>query len=130
MKNICFIFCLFLFSQTVVAQGVINITQDPAIEAAINKHIAMNKANTKQNGWCIQLMASNNRDKVMNMKSRFIQSHPGVLIDWDYERPFFKLKAGAFKTKLEALSLLTKVKGQYPGAYVTRGKFHPKEFIK
>lgn len=128
MKHILFVFSFLLIGQIAVGQGIINITQDPSIEAAIEKHKAINKGTTKLNGWCVQLMASTNREKVMNMKSRFLQSHPETRVDWDYERPFFKLKAGAFKTKLEATGLLHQIKRQYPGAYVTRGKFHPKEF--
>lgn len=128
MKQLLILLAFLGFAQLSFAQGVINVSQDPAIESALQRHKEINRSLTQISGWCVQLMASSDRDKVMQLKTQFLSSNPDIRVDWEYERPFFKLKAGAYRTKLEAARLLYLIKKQYPGAYITRGKFSPQEF--
>lgn len=128
MKQLFILIAFVCIGQSTMAQGVINVTQDPAIESALQRHKEINRSMVKMSGWCVQLMASSDRDKVMQLKRQFLETNPGVPIDWDYERPFFKLKAGAFRDKIDVARLLYLIKKQHTGAYITKGKFSPSEF--
>lgn len=130
MKKLILIAVLGFFAQFVFAQqGVINIVQDAEIEAALTRHKQLNKSIDKMDGWCVTIASSTDRAKVTDVKTQFLRDFSDVPIDWVYERPFFKLQAGAYNTKMEATQLLTLIKTQYPSAYIGRAKFTPRELL-
>ncbi len=129
MKRLILIAVLGFFVQIAAAQGIINITQDADIEAALKRHKQINRGNVKVDGWCIMIASSTDRAKVTDAKAEFLRNYPNIPVDWDYERPFFKLRAGAYATKLEAASLLELIKIQYPSAYIGRAKFFPRDLM-
>lgn len=129
MKKLVLITVLGFVAQFAFAQGVINIVQDADIEAALNRHKQLNKSIEKMDGWCVMITSSTDRAKVTDVKAQFLRDFGDVPIDWIYERPFFKLQAGAYNTKMEASELLTLIKAQYPSAYISRAKFTPRELL-
>jgi hypothetical protein len=47
----------------------------------------------------------------------FERSFPTVPLTWIHAKPYYQVRVGAFKTKIEALKLLNMVKAEYPTAY-------------
>ncbi|NJN77547.1 MAG: hypothetical protein HC803_03815 [Saprospiraceae bacterium] len=130
MKKLVLIVTLGFFAQAIFAQqGVINIVQDAEIEAALSRHKALNRSIEKMDGWCVMITSSTDRAKVTDIKAQFLRDFSNIPIDWVYERPFFKLQAGAYNTKMEAAELLAIIKAQYPSAYISRAKFTPRELL-
>lgn len=129
MKRLLLIAVLGFFAQFATAQGVINITQDAEIEAALSRHKQINKGTIKIDGWCVMISSSTDRAKVTTEKANFLRSFPDIPVEWDYERPFFKLRAGAYAEKFGAAALLASIKAQYPSAYIGRAKFLPRELL-
>lgn len=130
MKKLIFIAVLGFVAQFAFAQqGVINIVQDADIEAALNRHKQLNANIEKIDGWCVMITSSTDRAKVTDIKAQFLRDFGDVPIDWIYERPFFKLQAGAYNTRMEAAELLALIKAQYPSAYISRAKFTPRELL-
>jgi hypothetical protein len=130
MKKLVFIAVLGFVAQFAFAQqGVINIVQDADIEAALNRHKELNANIEKIDGWCVMITSSTDRAKVTDVKAQFLRDFGDVPIDWIYERPFFKLQAGAYNTRMEAAELLALIKVQYPSAYISRAKFTPRELL-
>ena len=113
MKKLVLITILAFIAQFAFAQqGVINIVQDADIEAALSRHKQLNKSIEKMDGWCVMITSSTDRAKVTDVKTQFLRDFSNIPIDWVYERPFFKLQAGAYNTKMEASELLTLIKAQ------------------
>lgn len=130
MKRIILIATFGLLTQLVTAQqGIINISQDATLEAALERHKQINKNKTKVDGWTVFVMSSTDRTKVTTAKATFLRTYSDIPVDWEYTRPFYNLHAGAFATKLEAASLLARMKAQYPSAYIGRTKFTPRELL-
>lgn len=130
MKRLILIAILGFFAQAVFAQqGIINIVQDAEIETALNRHKTFNQNIQKVDGWCVMIMSSTDRAKVTAVKSDFLRNFSSIPIDWIYARPFFKLQAGAYNTKMEAARLLALIKTQYPSAYISRAKFTPRKLL-
>lgn len=119
----------FLAQFATAQQGVINISQDATMESALERHKQINRNTAKIDGWTVMIMSSTDRAKVVDTKAAFLRTFPNIPADWEYTRPFFKLRAGAFSTKLEAASLLARIKTQYPSAYIGRAKFSPRELL-
>jgi hypothetical protein len=115
-----FIVCLLVAAGSLSTSAQINIVQSADIIDLVNQDKAVNKSVTKVSGWSVQLLASNERAKVTDLKALFLNTYTNIKVDWDYEAPYYKLKAGAFLTKKEASRLLFQIRNNFPDAYVVR----------
>ena len=50
-------------------------------------------------------------------KTKFQFRYPDVKVNWEHSKPYYKLRIGAFATRLESVRLLYRIKQDYPGAY-------------
>ena len=82
-------------------------------------------------GWRVQLLSSTDRQGVEAGKSRFLNLYPTVPADWVHEKPYYKLRVGAFRTRQEALSFVMELKDAFPGAYPAKDpNIHPRDFLE
>ncbi len=109
----------------------IQLNVDPAIEQLVKVWVAQNKVNPRIEGWRVQIMSTTDRQQVEDGKSRFLTLYPTVVADWVHEKPYYKLRVGAFRTRQEALSFLAELKDTYPGAYPAKDpNIHPRDFLE
>lgn len=119
MKKIISII-LFSFFYLVSIHAQVLITEDVNVSSLLQRHIDQNKMSTAISGWRIQLMATADRRKVEKEEANFIQNHPLIRVNWEHAKPYYKLKAGAFATKLDATKTLKELKKDYPSAILTK----------
>lgn len=104
----------------IASNAQVQITEDPSVGSLVQKHIDQNRMSATIPGWRIQLLATTDRRKVENEESKFIQRYPLVQVDWEHSKPYYKLKAGAFATRLDATRLLKELRKDYSSALLTR----------
>lgn len=124
-------FLLFLFfNLSLLAQGKVTLNPTPAIENMMAQFIENNKATGTIDGWRIQLLATTDRQKVESAKQRFQVLYPNIFVDWTHASPFYKLRAGAFASKKEAIRMLYVLRRDYPNAYTARDNtIRPAELV-
>jgi hypothetical protein len=128
--GICTLLILLLARGIAGAQDV-QVNMDPAIEQLVRTWVAQNRANPRIDGWRIQIMSSTDRQRVDATKTQFLNQYPTMLADWVHEKPYYKLRVGAFHTRQEAMSFLLQLKYTYPEAYPTRDpNIHPRDFLE
>ena len=131
MKNVVIVFILFLLSSFnfLSAQSVV-ISEDYSVSQLMDKYININNSTNRINGWRIQIIATTDRSKLESVKRKFMERYPEISIDWIHAKPYYKLRAGAFISKLDATRLLHRLKNYYPSAYLTKdNKIKPTELI-
>ncbi len=107
------------------------IQADPDIEQLIQSWIWQNRTNPGIDGWRLQLLSSTDRSQAEDGKLQFLNLFPTIPADWVHEKPYYKLRVGAFHSRQEALSFLQELKGYYSGAYPTRDpNIHPRDFLE
>jgi hypothetical protein len=114
----------FSFSQNVI------IKESPAITELVEKHIELNRLTETIDGWRIQLFATTDRSKLEHARSTFINRYPNMILDWVHASPWYRLRAGAYATKLDATRMLNTLKIYYPDAYLAKDKIKPEELLK
>jgi len=65
-------------------------------------------------------LATTDRRKVEREEAKFISRYPTIRVNWEHSKPYYKLKAGAFATKLEATRTLKELKKDYHSAILTK----------
>jgi hypothetical protein len=108
--------CFFLGSFPAFSQSI-TIEEDPAITQMVEKFVENNKARTSIEGWRLQILATTDRQKLEQVMETFNYLYPNIPTNWVHNRPYYKLRAGAFQTKLEALRLKYLLQEEYPGSY-------------
>ena len=89
-----------------------------------------NRTNPKVEGWRVQIMANTDREQVEEVLQRFRLAYPDTAADWVYDKPYYKLRAGAFRSRPEAVAFVSSL-FDFPGAYPAKDLgIHPKDFLK
>lgn len=131
MHTRLFTVLIFLATGTFAGAQTVQVNADPAVEQLVRIWVAQNRANPRMEGWRIQIMSSTDRQRVEAGKTQFLNLHPEMAADWVHEKPYYKLRVGAFLTRQEALSTLILLKDTYPDAYPTRdNNIHPRDFLE
>ncbi len=120
---------VFGYQITIQAQNVI-INEDYQVEEMIRRHVEVNKANPYMDGWRIQILSTSDRAKVEEVKAKFKATFPRYSVDWIHIKPDYKLRAGAFATKLDAMEALNYIKKSFPSAYTAKVRdMNPREIV-
>jgi len=122
-----FLFVLFAFQLN--AQNII-VNASNEVSVLMDRYGAENRMSEFVDGWRIQIVSSTDRRKIEEVKTNFTQKFPSIPIKMEHTPPYYKIRAGAFPTKLDAMGLLYIIKQEVPGAYPTKdNKIMPAEMV-
>lgn len=119
---ICFCCLATGFSQ-------VEVNEDFPIDMMMRRYSEINSSRQFVPGWRIQIMAKTDRLAIEQEKEKFILEFPGVSVDWTQSKPYYRLKAGAFQTKLEAIKMIQEIKKKYPGAFPVKDDISKQELL-
>ena len=125
MKYFPTVALLLLLKTAPLAAQEIQINEPPIITKMTDRWAEINRAAPGIEGWRVQLFSSTDRKKVEEAKAAFLTNYPTVPCDWVQEKPYYKLRAGAFATKLETMRLIRDLQADYPAAYATKDRSIP-----
>ena len=99
-------FFLICFSQREYKTSLL-VHKDPRVEILSKKQASVNAAIKKANartmkGYRLLVMNTTKRNEAMDAKTRIYTHYPELKAYLVYQSPYFKLKAGNFKTREEA----------------------------
>ncbi len=122
------LFTIHIGSAQTGAQIVIE--EEPAVARMMTSYIEVNKTQKTVEGWRIQVFATADRQQFDQVKRSFEYRYPNISTNWVHAKPYFKLRAGAFATKLEATRMLHVLKKEYPQAYLAvDNQMNPMELL-
>jgi hypothetical protein len=82
-------------------------------------------------GWRVQISADTDRQRVEKTKTEFLTQFPDVPANWTHENPYYKLRVGAFRSRLEAQAFIDHIRPFFPGCYPAKDlAIPPAEFIQ
>ncbi len=131
MKSFKFILSVLLIAFSLPTLfGQANLLEDYEISQMMDKFMFDNKATQRVSGWRIQILATTDRRKMEEEQRKFMAKYPEIAVDWIHAKPYYKLKAGAFATKSQALPVLHRIKADFPGAFPTKdNSISPRELV-
>ncbi len=118
-RQLPFLFLLLFLALRLPAQNV-TFNEEPAITRMMDHFIEVNKAKPFIDGWRVMILSTTDRQQLESVMYAFKQRYPYIQTSWVHNRPYYKLRAGAFATKLEAMRLQYLLREYYPGAYPAR----------
>ncbi len=130
-KSLLSILLLAACFATLQAQGNVTEKVDPAVASLMKRYVDANKSTKTISGWRIQILATTDRQRVEDALNKFQSLYPNIHADWVQSKPYYKLRAGAYTSKRDALAALYLLKNDYPTAYpVQDNEIKPEELSK
>jgi hypothetical protein len=127
--KLVFTLAILLITATAMAQDIttdstsVTVHKDPRVDVLLKKQADINMAIRKANarsakGYRLLVVNTNKREDAIAAKTKIYTSFPELKAYLVYQAPFFKLKAGNFKTREEAQQYQ-----KYLSAYFPKGVF-------
>lgn len=133
--GIVFFLYTFIGVNVVIAQnsssvnkGHITIINDSKIDSLVKQHIEINKKSEGIDGFRVQIFfdAGNNAlEKARALAQQFQTLYPTETAYVSYAEPYYRVRAGNFRTRLEAQGFLQKIKYDFPNAFIIKDKVIP-----
>ncbi|MGQ9846833.1 MAG: SPOR domain-containing protein [Bacteroidales bacterium] len=132
-KRILFVFLLITFksfSQSPIFKSLYNsqlgwgkfsLISNTLSDNIISKHININQKAKGMPGFRIQVFFASGTDaknQALKIKTEIRNLYPQYEAYIIYEEPFFKLRIGDFRTKIEAYKLFKIIQENYPSAFI------------
>ena len=123
MKKLFFLFvlCPFLLvaqtDTTLSENGDITSINEEGIDALVSKYENILKAKNGVEGWRVQLMFKAKQDEIKQLKIDFIRLYPEINAYLEYDAPYYRVRVGNCRTKLEAIKIKHQISKNFPGAY-------------
>ena len=123
MKKLFFLFvlCPFLLAAqtdtTLSENGDITSINEEGIDALVSKYENILKAKNGVEGWRVQLMFKAKQDEIKQLKIDFIRLYPEIHAYLEYDAPYYRVRVGNCRTKLEAIKIKHQISKNFPGAY-------------
>lgn len=73
-------------------------------------------------GYRVQIFFSNDRELINKQRERFTQQNPNVPTYVVYDAPNYSIKAGNFRTELEAEELRSRISFEFPSSIIQKSK--------
>ena len=123
MKKILFIFITLPFILVAQSDTTLNEKKDitsineQGINVLVHKYENILKAKNGVDGWRVQLLFKAKQKEIMQLKIDFINLYPKIPAYLEYNDPYYKIRVGDFRTKLEAIKIKHQISKHFPGAY-------------
>ena len=119
--------CLSLFILIAIAamaqsRGSLNVNQDDRIENLIAKQRLLYRIDSSFNGYRIHVFMEIGNEALQHaeeVKKQFEKAFPDIPIYLTYAEPYFRLRAGNFRNRVEAEKCLRRIKPRFKEAFVT-----------
>lgn len=101
--------------------GDVILTLDPLILENYNKHLVQNSKNRGVEGFRIRIFSDNGqgaKEHQKRVRAKFLSLHPEIQTYNRYEGSFYKIYVGDFRTKRDALRILSTIKEDFPDAFI------------
>ena len=131
MYRILLVFLLLAgLSAPALAQGNVSINVDKDVERVLAIWQDASELETRVPGWRVQILATADRTRLETVERQFKVNYPSIPVDWVHNSPYYKLRAGAFRTKQEAERLKYTLSSQFDGVYLVKDEVGERELLR
>lgn len=123
---------LLMVSSSVFAQkrGKLDVIKDPLIDSLIARRLALSKqphvvTTTSAFGFRVQFYSGSDRKEAYREQARFNELYPQYSTYIIYTEPNYKVRAGDFRTRLEAQKLMHELRPEFPSLFIISEKINP-----
>lgn len=116
-----FFLIVFLISSYAFAQeGSLNMSIDPKVDLLIMKRNEQKKSKGTIPGYRVQIYFGSSRTEATNAKNKFAALYPELESYMMYQQPYFKVRAGDFRTRFDAYKLFKGIQKEFSSVFIVK----------
>lgn len=107
--------------------GFLKVEQDPRIDSLVMKQRQIYANDSTIDGFRVQIFMETGNDAVRHadsIKAVFSQKYPDTPIYLIFGQPYYRLRIGDFRTRLEAENQYQQIKKEYANSFVTADRIN------
>ncbi len=120
-------FFFFAFASLAEAQkGNVVIIENPQIATLVAKHQYLNEKQ-KIVGWRVQIFfdsGNNSKSRAFTKKGEFMTKYPDMPVYLMFQSPYYKVRVGDFRTRIDAEGFKQKIMGEFTDAFVVKDEIN------
>ena len=89
-------------------------------DVSIDRVIDTYHSSFQLTGYRVQIGSETNSHPAKRIRAAFIQKYNDVSAYEDYHQPYFKVRVGDFKTKLEAIKFQKEILSDFPNSFIVK----------
>ena len=126
MKYLMFCISFLFFGMSYSQDGEVIIIKDNRLDALVSaqSEIIPPEVKPQIDGYRIQLFFDSDKSKLNESRSSFISQFPKIDTYTIYNAPNFFLKAGDFRTRLEAEKIKAEIEAECPTSFIVKEKIY------
>jgi hypothetical protein len=132
----CIFFITIFVPATARAQtrGTVEVIKDARIDTLAARRSTLKVSggvaaaatySTSGYGYRVQVYNGTSRKEAYDVQERFVSQHPGMRTYITYSEPNFKVRAGDFRSRMEAERLMQELRGKFTSLFIIEGKINP-----
>lgn len=102
---------------TILSNNKIISINEEGINNLTNKYNYILKNKGGIEGWRVQIQFKAKEAEIIKLKLKFISLYPNIPVHLKYEEPYYKIRVGNCRTKLEAIKIKNMISKHFPSAY-------------
>jgi len=114
-----------IFAQTDSLSSKVIVNHDPKIMELINRRASYYEEKKEMPGFRLQIFFDSGneaRKRATTARTEFIQKYPNVEAYLSFEQPYYKIRVGDFRSRLDAKQFEYKIMRDYPNAFIVPDK--------
>ncbi len=115
-----------LFAQNIDKNSTV-IINDARIDSLLQLHIEYNRKYPTFQGYRVQILKVSGNDALETIeksKTDFLEKHENTPVYLTFNEPYYRVRVGDFRTRLDAERFLKKIGKEYPGAWVIQDEIN------
>ncbi|HNS18389.1 MAG TPA: SPOR domain-containing protein [Bacteroidales bacterium] len=110
-------------------EGHLEIVQDNRVNQLLEKHITLNRYNQTLDGYRIQIFfdaGNHSHGNAYRVRDEFLSKTPDstIAVYVSFKEPYYRVRAGDFRTRMEAEGFLKRIKPDFPNAFLIRDEIN------
>jgi hypothetical protein len=111
--------------------GMVEVKAEPGVDSLITLHVAHNQNYPYVQGYRIQLFKDSGNDALNaahKIMDEFNEMFPEINAYLSFQEPYYRVRVGDFRTRLEALGKLEEIKKKYRNVWIIKDKINLSDY--
>ena len=128
----CCLFFLAALNAHAQTRGTVEVIKDPRIDTLAARRLEAAKMGSPAgvttittNGYRVQFYSGASRAEAYDAQAKFVNKYPDIHTYINYREPNFQVRAGDFRTRLEAAKQMQDMRPVFPVLFIISDKINP-----
>lgn len=126
------LFCYFgvlaqnnTINDSIIKKSNVVVSKDGRIDNLLETY----KSSFTIQGYRIQIYSDNKKQPAREEKAKFLSLYNNVKAHEIYQQPYFKIRVGDFRTKLEAYKFQREIYGNFPNSFIVKDEIEVEQLL-